>query len=111
LTSSWASSGESKFTIWAYKFVVFEVSGKIGQHCRNHPAMPMNAEDWERLPDGFGLDPAREAEPRELSDAVGHAADEVLTPRQRQVFVAIVLNGAPWKPWSPGRVRAVWRGI
>jgi RNA polymerase sigma-70 factor (ECF subfamily) len=29
--------GESRFTTWAYKFVVFEVSAKIGRHFWHHP--------------------------------------------------------------------------
>src|SRR6266487_2335056 len=54
--------GESRFTTWAYKFVIFEVSGKIGRHFWRHPAVPLDAEDWDRLPDRFGFDPAQEAE-------------------------------------------------
>ena len=87
--------GESRFTTWAYKFVIFEVSAKVGRHFWANPAVSMDAEDWDRLPDRFGSDPAREAERRELADAVHRAVDEQLTPRQRQVFVAIVLNGVP----------------
>jgi RNA polymerase sigma-70 factor (ECF subfamily) len=55
----------------------------------------MDAEDWDRLPDRFGLEPAREAERRDLISAVRRVVDEKLTQRQRQIFVAIVLNGAP----------------
>jgi RNA polymerase sigma-70 factor (ECF subfamily) len=87
--------GESKFTTWAYKFVIFEVSAKIGRHFWSNPAVPMDAEDWERLPDRLALDPARETERRELAGEVRRAVDEHLTPRQRQVFVALVLNGVP----------------
>jgi RNA polymerase sigma-70 factor (ECF subfamily) len=87
--------GESKFTTWAYKFVIFEVSAKIGRHFWNKPAVPMDTEDWERLPSRFGIDPAREAERRDLAAAVHRAVDENLTPRQRQVFVAIVVNDTP----------------
>jgi RNA polymerase sigma-70 factor (ECF subfamily) len=87
--------GESRFTTWAYKFVIFEVSAKVGRHFWSHPAVPMDAEDWERLPDRFGIDPARETERRDLAGAVRRAVDEHLTPRQRQVFVAIVVNGVP----------------
>jgi len=87
--------GESKFTTWAYKFVILEVSAKIGRHFWANPGVPMDVEDWERLPDRFGLDPARETERRELAGAVRRAVDEHLTPRQRQIFVAIVLNGVP----------------
>jgi RNA polymerase sigma-70 factor, ECF subfamily len=87
--------GESRFTTWAYKFVIFEVSAKIGRHFWAHPAVPMDAEDWDRLPGRLGLDPAQEAERRELADAVRRAVEKQLTPRQRKVFVAIVLNGVP----------------
>jgi RNA polymerase sigma-70 factor, ECF subfamily len=87
--------GESKFTTWAYKFVILEVSAKIGRHFWATPAVPMDAEDWERLPDRLGLDPARETERRELAGAVRRAVDEQLTLRQRQIFVALVINGVP----------------
>jgi RNA polymerase sigma-70 factor (ECF subfamily) len=87
--------GESRFTTWAYKFVIFEVSAKIGRHFWRHPGVRLDAEDWERLPDRFGFDPAREAEWRDLLAALHRAVDEELTPRQRKVFVAIVLNNVP----------------
>ncbi len=87
--------GESRFTTWAYKFVIFEVSAKIGRHFWRHPAVPLGAEQWEQLPARFGFDPAREAEWRDLAAAVRRAVDTELTPRQREVFVAIVVNGVP----------------
>ena len=87
--------GESRFTTWACKFAIFEVSAKIGRHFWRHPAVPLDAEDWDRLPDQFGFDPAQQAEWRDLAAALRRAVDEELTARQRQVFVAIVLNGVP----------------
>jgi len=87
--------GESRFTTWAYKFVIFEVSAKIGRHFWRHPSVPFDAEDWDRLPGRFGFDPAQEAEWRDLLAALHRAVDEVLTARQRRVFVALVLNGVP----------------
>jgi RNA polymerase sigma-70 factor (ECF subfamily) len=87
--------GESRFTTWAYKFVIFEVSAKIGRHFWRHPAVPLNTEHWDRLPDRFGFDPAHEAEWRDLLAALRQAVEEKLTERQRTVFVAIVLNGVP----------------
>jgi len=87
--------GESRFTTWAYKFVVFEVSTKFSRHFwRTHEA-PMGEEDWERLPDRFGLAPDEESERRALIAAVRQAVDAELTEHQRDVFVAIVLNGIP----------------
>jgi len=87
--------GESRFTTWAYKFVIFEVSGKIGRHFWRHPSVPFDAEDWDRLPGRFGFDPAQEAEWRDLLAALRRAVDEELTARQRRVFVAIVLHRIP----------------
>src|SRR5262249_27305480 len=87
--------GESRFTIWAYKFVMFEVSAKIGRHFRRRPSVPFDAEEWDRLPGSFGFDPAQEAEWRDLLAALRRAVDEELTARQRRVFVALVLNGVP----------------
>jgi RNA polymerase sigma-70 factor (ECF subfamily) len=57
--------------------------------------VPLDAEDWDRLPGRFSFDPAQEAEWRDLLAAVRRAVDDELTPRQRQVFVAIVLNDVP----------------
>jgi RNA polymerase sigma-70 factor (ECF subfamily) len=87
--------GESRFTTWAYKFVIFEVSTKIGRHFWRTPGTPLEAEDWERLPDRFGFQPADESEWRDLLAALRRAVDEQLTDRQRRVFVAIVLAGVP----------------
>ncbi len=87
--------GESRFTTWAYKFVILEVSDKIGRHFWQNPGVPLDAEDWDRLPDRFGFDPAREAEWRDLLAALRRAVDTELSPRQRQVFVAIVVNAVP----------------
>jgi len=87
--------GESRFTTWAYKFVIFEVSNKLGRHFWRNRTVAMDDEDWSRLPDRFGLDPVHEAEWRDLAAALRQAVDDDLTDRQRQVFVAIVLNGVP----------------
>jgi RNA polymerase sigma-70 factor (ECF subfamily) len=87
--------GESRFTTWAYKFVILEVSAKLGRHFWRRPGVSLDAERWDRLPDRFGLDPARVSEWRDLVSALRRAVDEELTRRQRLVFVAIVLNGVP----------------
>jgi RNA polymerase sigma-70 factor, ECF subfamily len=87
--------GDSRFTTWAYKFVVFEVSTKLGRHFWRTPRARLDAEDWSRLPDHFGLDPADESEWRQLVDALRGAVDDVLSERQRRAFVAIILNDIP----------------
>jgi RNA polymerase sigma-70 factor, ECF subfamily len=87
--------GESRFTTWACKFAIFEVSTKVGRHFWQKLTVPMDAEDWDRLPDRFALDPGRVAESRDLIAALHRAVDHELTDYQRRIFVAIVLNGTP----------------
>lgn len=87
--------GESRFTTWACKFAIFEVSTKIGRHFWQRPTVFMDAEDWDRLPDRFGIDPARVAEWDDVLAALRRAVDGELSDLQRRIFVAIVLNGTP----------------
>jgi RNA polymerase sigma-70 factor, ECF subfamily len=88
--------GESRFTTWVYKFVMLEVSAKVGRHFWTHrPTVPMEDADWERLPARFGLSLEHEVQWREMMDAVRHAVEQELTDRQRLIFKAIVLDGTP----------------
>jgi RNA polymerase sigma-70 factor, ECF subfamily len=75
--------GESRFSTWAYKFVIFEASTKAGRHVWRHPTVATDTEDWDRLPDRFGLEPVRVSEWRDLVAALHRAVDHVLTDRQR----------------------------
>ena len=87
--------GESLFTTWAYRFVMLEVSSKIGRHFwRNRPA-PMDDDAWERMPDPLPVHPQQRVEQRELLAELRRAIEEDLTPRQRRVFVAVALNEVP----------------
>jgi RNA polymerase sigma-70 factor (ECF subfamily) len=88
--------GESRFTTWVYRFVVLEVSNKLGRHYwRRHPATALEAEDWEQLPDRVGLNPGEHAEHAELIGAVRRAVEEELTDHQRRLFTMIVIDGLP----------------
>jgi len=57
--------------------------------------VPLEAEDWDRLPGRFGFEPARASEWRDLLAALHRAVDTELTARQHEAFVAIVLNDVP----------------
>ena len=87
--------GESRFTTWAYRFVILEVSAKLGRHFWRRPDVRLEAEDWDRLPGRFGFEPAQESEWRDLLTALRRAVDTELTARQREVFVALVVNDVP----------------
>ena len=83
--------GLSRFSTWAYKFAVFEVSSKVARHAWRH--QPPSAEEliWERLPDRLSPRPGDRLEQREQLEALAEAIG-ALTERQREVFVAIALN-------------------
>jgi RNA polymerase sigma-70 factor (ECF subfamily) len=85
--------GLSRFTTWAYKFAVFEVSAKVARHAWRHHAP--SADDLGRVPDALVARPGEQAEQRELLAALARGIAEDLTPRQREVFVAVALNEVP----------------
>jgi RNA polymerase sigma-70 factor (ECF subfamily) len=87
--------GDSRFTTWAYKFVILEVSDKLGRHYLRHARVEADEEAWDRIPDRFGADPVQHAESRELAHALRRAVFEELSERQRGVFVALVVQGMP----------------
>jgi len=87
--------GESRFTTWAYRFVILEVSAKLGRHYWRNPPAVLDAGQWERLPDRFGIDPARHAESAGILAEVRRVVDEELTAHQRRVFMAIVVDEIP----------------
>jgi RNA polymerase sigma-70 factor (ECF subfamily) len=87
--------GLSRFTTWAYKFAIFEVSSKVARHAwRHHPPSAEELE-WDRLPDTLAPRPEDRAAQRELLAALARAIERDLTPRQREVFVAVALNEVP----------------
>jgi RNA polymerase sigma-70 factor (ECF subfamily) len=87
--------GESRFTTWAYRFVVLEVSHKIGRHFWRHPRADLTEHDWDHLPDVVGAPPHVVAEVRELSRAVRRAVEDDLTDHQRRIFEDAILRGIP----------------
>lgn len=87
--------GESRFITWAYRFVILEVSSKLGRHYWRNPPVPLDAEQWERLPDQLGLDPHQHAEVAGILAEVRRVVDSELTAHQRRIFVAVVVDGIP----------------
>jgi RNA polymerase sigma-70 factor (ECF subfamily) len=86
--------GLSKFTTWAYKFVILEVSSKVARHAWSRHAPSTEELTFERLPDSLAPKPGERLERREQLEALATAI-RALTDRQREVFVAIALNEVP----------------
>jgi RNA polymerase sigma-70 factor, ECF subfamily len=85
--------GASRFTTWAYAFAILEVSVKLRRHAWRQGAIPTADDDatWDRLAKSAGTAETG-VEFGELLRALRQAIAEELTPRQRQVFVAVALN-------------------
>ena len=87
--------GESRFITWAYRFVILEVSSKLGRHYWRNPPVTLDAAQWERLPDRLGLDPHQYAEAAGILAQVRYVVDTELTEHQRRIFIAVVVDGIP----------------
>jgi RNA polymerase sigma-70 factor, ECF subfamily len=86
--------GESSFRTWAYKFALLEASVKARRRAWREREVKLEPELWENFPHP-GPGPDADAESALLFEAVREGIETALTPRQRQVLVAVVLEGVP----------------
>ncbi|MFL5916354.1 MAG: RNA polymerase sigma factor [Gaiellaceae bacterium] len=86
--------GESSFRTWAYKFALLEASVKVRRRAWRDREVTLEPERWESLAHA-GPGPDDDAENAALLAAVRDGIRTALTPRQRQVLVAAVLEGVP----------------
>jgi RNA polymerase sigma-70 factor (ECF subfamily) len=86
--------GESRFTTWAFKFAILETSVKLRRRAWQSRELPHAPETWETLRD-LRPSPEMEAEQAELLEAVRSAMTNVLTSHQREVLVAVAVQGVP----------------
>jgi RNA polymerase sigma-70 factor, ECF subfamily len=83
--------GLSRFTTWAYRFVIFEVSAKVARHAWHRQPPDLDQLSVELLPDRRARRPDEQLEQRLRLEVLTRGIPE-LTDRQRAVFVAIALN-------------------
>jgi RNA polymerase sigma-70 factor (ECF subfamily) len=86
--------GASRFTTWVYKFALLEAAVKLRKRAWQGREIPLEPESLSLFSSG-GLEPGAEAEQSELLATVQGAINEVLTPHQRRVLVALALDGVP----------------
>ncbi|WP_326834934.1 sigma-70 family RNA polymerase sigma factor [Amycolatopsis rhabdoformis] len=87
--------GDSRFTTWAFKFVILEVSTKLGRHYwRDHRAH-LDQDEAGRVRAAAGAEPPHPERAVELPAALVHAVENVLTEHQRRIFVAVALDKVP----------------
>jgi RNA polymerase sigma-70 factor, ECF subfamily len=86
--------GESRFTTWAYKFALLEAAVRVRRRAWQGKEVPIEPEHWSILAER-GETPVSAAEGHELLDSIKDAIRSELSPHQREVLVAIALNGVP----------------
>ena len=86
--------GESRFTTWAYKFALLEAGVRLRRRAWQEREVVLEPEAWPLMADGR-RSPQRQAEASELMQALKHSIDRCLTEHQREVLVALALNGVP----------------
>jgi RNA polymerase sigma-70 factor, ECF subfamily len=86
--------GASRFTTWVYKFALLEAAVKLRRRAWQGREVPLEPETWGMFASTSG-GPEDEVAQGELLRAVQAGIAEALTPRQREVLVALALNGVP----------------
>jgi RNA polymerase sigma-70 factor (ECF subfamily) len=86
--------GDSKFTTWAYKFALLEAAVKLRRRAWQGRELPLEPQSWSLFPSDRPS-PEAGAEHAELFEELQHAIANELTPHQREVLVAVTLNGLP----------------
>ena len=86
--------GDSKFTTWAYKFALLEAAVKIRRRAWQGREVPLQPESWEVF-STERLSPHASAEQAELLRQIQAGIERGLTPHQREVLIALAINGVP----------------
>lgn len=86
--------GAARFTTWACKFVIFEISTRLRRHAWRQHGAGSDHEVWGQLADGapsaLGM-----MENQELVEALQRAVQDRLTDHQRTVFQAAAVDDVP----------------
>ena len=85
--------GASRFTTWAYKFALLEAGVRLRRRAWQEREVVLEPEAWPLM-----SDPARTRRARrsgDLMSALERSISDWLTAHQREVLVALTLNGVP----------------
>ena len=86
--------GASRFTTWAHKFALLEAATAMRRRAWRGREVPVSDERWSLL-EHVGPSPDAGAETAELLAAIARAIDAELTRHQREVLVALAVDGVP----------------
>ncbi len=86
--------GESRFSTWAYKFALYEAAVRVRRRAWQHREVVIDPDAWLAVGDERD-GPAARFDRAELLGAIRRLIDAELTPRQREVLVALTVQGIP----------------
>jgi len=84
--------GRSRFTTWAYKFAILQSATEVRRYAWRNREVELNDDTHVRE---HAPSPAGYAEATDLASAVRCAIDEALTPHQRRITIALLIDDVP----------------
>jgi RNA polymerase sigma-70 factor, ECF subfamily len=84
--------GRSQFTTWAFKFAILQAATDVRRLQWQHREVELRDLD---LPAAAHDSPERHAEGTDLAAALATAIQTVLTPYQRRIAIALLIDGVP----------------
>jgi RNA polymerase sigma-70 factor, ECF subfamily len=85
---------ESRFTTWAYKFAILEAALLARKRAWQERELPVDPQSWTEIP-ASTRDLADDLAVREQLRELARAIQTQLSPHQREVLTALVLDGVP----------------
>ena len=85
---------ERRFTTWAYKFAILEAAMLARKRAWEERELPVDPQAWDGMPEST-RDLADDLRVREQLREVTRAIQADLSPHQREVLTALVLDGVP----------------
>ena len=86
--------GESRFTTWAYKFALLEAGVRLRRRAWQQREVVLDSEGWTVFAES-AAGPDSDVEQAELMRALADCIGDELTAHQRQVLVALAIDGVP----------------
>lgn len=87
-----AFEGRSRFTTWAYKFGILHAGVEVRRAAWSNREIELHS---IADPTATGVSPEAHAETRDLADAVRQGIEQALTPHQRRVALALLVEEVP----------------
>jgi RNA polymerase sigma-70 factor (ECF subfamily) len=86
--------GDSRFSTWVYKFALYEAGVRVRRRAWQHREVVLEPDSWLDIGER-AAGPAASYDRTELLAAIRTLIDTALTERQREILVALTIQGIP----------------